>query len=219
MAVDIKFCGMTRAVDVGMATALGAQYVGVIFAGGPRHQSLESAQRVFSTAPPNVKRVAVVANQTPDEIGKLVRALGLHVIQLHADPAPERVSDVRAATGVETWAVLRVAGAAVPASFEAVGEVADAIVLDPKVPGGLGGTGVALPWLELSAALAARRGDIRVVLAGGLRPENVSEAIVAIDPDVVDVSSGIESAPGLKDHERMRAFRDAVQRAGVSNER
>jgi phosphoribosylanthranilate isomerase len=200
-----------------MAAALGAQYVGVIFAGGPRHQSVESAMRILDAAPATLKRVGVVSGQTVDEIANLVRVLGLHAVQLHADPGPRRVRDVRAAIGVDTWAVLRLAGATLPATFAEVAAAADAIVLDARVPSGLGGSGIALPWLDLARMLTTRRGQPRIVLAGGLRPENVGEAIAVLEPDVVDVSSGIESAPGIKDHERMRAFRDAVQRAGVRN--
>lgn len=202
-----------------MAAALGAQYVGVIFAGGPRHQSVESAMRILDAAPATLKRVGVVSGQTVDEIANLVRVLGLHAVQLHADPGPRRVRDVRAAIGVDTWAVLRLAGATLPATFAEVAAAADAIVLDARVPSGLGGSGIALPWLDLARTLLTRRGQPRIVLAGGLRPENVGEAIAVLEPDVVDVSSGIESAPGIKDHERMRAFRDAVQRAGVRNGR
>ena len=204
---------MTRAVDVAEATALGADYVGVIFAGGPRHQSVESAAGVVGAAPPAVKRVGVVSTQTIDEIVDLVRVLGLHAVQLHADPASSRIRDVKAATGVEVWPVMRLSGATLPATFRQVAAVADAIVLDARAPNGLGGSGVRLAWSELAVALRAERGQTRLVLAGGLRAENVGDAIASIQPDIVDVSSGIESAPGIKDHERMRAFRDAVKRA------
>jgi len=114
---------------------------------------------------------------------------------------------------------MRLSGATLPATFRDVAAVADAIVLDAYAPNGLGGSGVKLPWAKLALALKAERGQTRLVLAGGLQAENVAEAIAAIQPDIVDVSSGIESAHGIKDHERMRAFRDAVQRAGVRNGR
>lgn len=219
MRPELKFCGMTRAADVAEAAALGAQYVGVIFAGGPRHQSVESAKRVLSAAPATLKRVGVVSQQTVAEIEDLIGTLGLHAVQLHADPDERRVRDVRSATGVETWAVLRLSAAALPATFREVAAAADAVVLDAGAPGGLGGTGVALPWLELGLTLKALRGRTRIVLAGGLRPENVGEAIAALEPDTVDVSSGVESSPGIKDHQRLRAFRDAVLRAGVTDGR
>lgn len=213
--VELKFCGMTRAADVAEAAALGAQYVGVIFAGGPRHQSLESAKRILGDAPPVLKRVGVVSSQPVDEIADLVRELGLHTVQLHADPDPMRIRDVKVATGVEVWAVLRLSGGTLPATFRETAARADGIVLDAHAPSGLGGSGVTLPWSDLAQALAAERCQTTLVLAGGLRAENVSEAIVAVEPDIVDVSSSIESAPGIKDHERMRAFRDAVQHASL----
>jgi phosphoribosylanthranilate isomerase len=213
---EIKFCGITRPEDAAAAASFGARYVGVIFAGGPRHQSIESATRILANVPRSVKRVGVVADQSIDEIVALVRALSLDVVQLHADPSPERVRDVRAAVGVDAWAVMRIAGSQLPPAFEAVAREANAVVLDARTPGGLGGTGVALPWSDLADEVTRWRDHLSVVLAGGLRPENVTEAVTAMEPDIVDVSSGVESAPGIKDHERMRAFRDAVHRPGVT---
>ena len=210
---------MTRAADVAEAAALGAQYVGVIFAGGPRHQSVDDARRLLGAATPALSRVGVVSSQTVDEIVTLVRALELDVVQLHADPDPQRVRDVRAATGVDTWAVMRLAGSTLPPGFREVAAVADAIVLDARSPSGLGGSGIALPWLELARRLPVRRVRPRIVLAGGLGPDNVGEAIDIIEPDVVDVSSGIELSPGIKDHARMRAFRDAVRSTRMQEKR
>jgi phosphoribosylanthranilate isomerase len=210
---------MTRAEDIAEAAALGAQYVGVIFAGGPRHQTPDGATRILALTGDSVKRVGVVSEQTPAEIAELVRALSLDVVQLHADPDAARIQAVQKATGVDVWAVLRIAGSTLPASFQEVADSADAIVLDARSTTGFGGTGKTLPWADLARALDPWREQVDIVLAGGLRPENVGEAIALIDPDVVDVSSGVESAPGIKDHIRMRAFRDAVQRAGVSGRR
>jgi len=111
----------------------------------------------------------------------------------------------------EVWPVLRLADGTLPPTAPALFEVADAIVLDAYVPGKLGGTGVTLPWRRLADELAPVRGRARLVLAGGLRPDNVGEANRLLRPEVVDVSSGVETAPGIKDHARMRAFRDAVR--------
>ena len=212
---EIKFCGMTRAEDIGVAASLGASYIGVIFAGGPRHLTADSAQRVLAASPPPPKRVAVVGEQTEAEIAGLVKTLHLDVIQLHANPSVERIENVRATTMAEIWAVIQLAGDALPANAGDVANAADGIVLDAHVPGGLGGSGVTLPWTSLARALAGVRSRCRIILAGGLKPENVATAITALEPDVVDVSSGVESAPGIKDHVRMRAFRDAVAGAGV----
>ena len=214
MPPEIKFCGMTSATDVAQAAALGAHYVGVIFAGGPRHQTPDGATRVFGGTAPPPKRVAVVAEQTLDEVVELVRDLSIDIVQLHSDPSVQRLNDVRSATGAEAWAVMRLEGSKLPADFAAIANAADAVVLDARVASGLGGSGVTLRWSELASDLSAARGTTRIVLAGGLKPENVAQAIAAINPDIVDVSSGVESAPGIKDHRKMRAFRDAVQRVG-----
>jgi phosphoribosylanthranilate isomerase len=213
--VEIKFCGMTRGEDVAYAAGLGVAYVGAIFAGGPRHQTVDGAQRVFGASVPPPKRVGVVAEQTPIEIAGMVHALRLHAVQLHANPSVERIDQVRSATAAKIWAVLQIPGDELPANAADVADAVDAIVLDARVPGGLGGSGVTLPWTQLARSLDKVRGRCRIILAGGLRPENVATAIAAIEPDVVDVSSGVESAPGIKDHGRMRAFIEAVATVGV----
>ena len=92
----------------------------------------------------------------------------------------------------------------------------DGLLLDAFSPSGLGGTGVSFGWSAVADELRMIRGEKPIILAGGLRPENVGEAIAALGPDIVDVSSGVERAPGIKDHERMRAFRDAVMHASIS---
>jgi phosphoribosylanthranilate isomerase len=208
---------MSRAEDVAFAAGLGADYVGIIFAGGPRHQTADGAVRVFGGTAPPPKRVGVVGQQTPAEIAGIVKSLALEVVQLHANPAVQRIEEVRAVTSASIWAVLTLPGDELPAGVEDIAAAADAIVLDARTSSGLGGTGVTLPWTQLSRSLGKVRGKCRIVLAGGLKPENVSTAIIALEPDVVDVSSGVESAPGIKDHGRMRAFRDAV--AGVGAKR
>jgi phosphoribosylanthranilate isomerase len=213
--VEVKFCGMTRGEDVAFAAGLGAAYVGAIFAGGPRHQTVDGAQRVFGAAVPPPLRVGVVAGQTPIEIAGIVNTLRLHAVQLHANPTVERVQQVRKTITAKVWAVIQIAGDELPGDVSDIAAHADAIVLDARVPGGLGGSGVTLPWTELARSLAKVRGQCRIVLAGGLKPENVATAIAAMEPDVVDVSSGVESTPGIKDHSRMRAFIEAVAGVGA----
>ena len=213
--VEVKFCGMTRGEDVTFAAALGAAYVGAIFAGGPRHQTLDGAQRVFGAAFPPPQRVGVVAEQTPVDIAGIVNTLRLHAVQLHANPSVERIQQVRKTVTAKVWAVLQIAGDELPPDVSDIAANADAIVLDARVPGGLGGSGVTLPWTQLARSLTKVRGQCRIVLAGGLKPENVANAIAAIEPDVVDVSSGVESSPGIKDHSRMRAFIEAVAGVGA----
>lgn len=216
MPVEIKFCGLTRSVDAQQAVALGAAYVGVIFAGGPRMLTPEAAQEVLANVPDHVRRVGVFADQSATEIARIAKHLELDVVQLHGAWAPDTVAAVRRRFAGEIWRVIRVETNGLPADLTANGVGADAILLDAHVRGStLGGTGVALPWAELASDVGGLRGRVKIVLAGGLRAENVVLAIAALCPDVVDVSSGVEGSPGVKDHERMRAFRDAVTHAST----
>lgn len=210
MRPDIKFCGLMREADAAMAASLGARYVGAIFAGGPRELTATRARDVLSAAGTEVQRVGVFATSNVDQIRPIADAAGLHVIQLHSDPTIADITAVQAATGLVVWAVVRIADGAVPSSVKPLFSVANAVVLDAKVDGRLGGTGVALPWAAIAKTLGATRRDGMMVLAGGLTPANVTKAIDALEPSVVDVSSGVESSPGIKDHEKMRAFAEAV---------
>lgn len=212
--VEIKCCGMTRPEDVAFASSKGASYVGVIFAGGPRNLDAHRAAAVFEAAGEGVRRVGVFAADYAARIPEVLAVTDLEVVQLHADPTAEMVKRVRSVFEGEIWAAVRVPGSVIPGHARALLETADGVLLDPKVEGTLGGTGVALDWAALAPGIDASRGArARIVLAGGLTHENVAVAIAATRPDVVDVSSGIESAPGIKDHERISAFFDAVRRS------
>ena len=148
-----------------------------------------------------------------DEVNLIVAdalTAGVEVIQLHGDPRAADVRAMRTRFGGRVWAVVRADGSVLPEWTEELFHEADAVLLDARVKGKLGGTGVALEWGALADSVAALRGRTPVVLAGGLKPENVAEAVRVLAPDVVDVSSGVESKPGIKDHARMRAFFDAA---------
>jgi phosphoribosylanthranilate isomerase len=215
VATEIKFCGMTRPSDASHAASLGAAYVGAIFAGGPRMIAPEQAASVFATLPAALRRVGVFASQDAEEIARIVRIASLDIVQLHGESNVERIEAVRARTGAEIWSVVRVEGTRLPDGIEEIALASDGLLLDAHVAGMLGGTGVTLPWGELAGAIDSLRSDTRFILAGGLTSENVSQAIAALSPDVVDVSSGVEDGPGLKNHDRMRAFRDAVAHASI----
>ena len=211
MAPELKFCGLTRPEDAAAAAQLGAAHAGVIFAGGPRLLSMQRASEVLTGLPPTMGRVGVFADQDAGAVAAHAAAAGLTVAQLHAPRTPREIAELRAETGLSVWAVLRVAGGALPTDYGALVDAADAIVVDALVPGQLGGTGVAVDWEALARALERCGRPRRLVLAGGLRPENVARAVAIVAPDVVDVSSGVEHAPGVKDHARMRAFAAAVR--------
>ncbi len=136
---------------------------------------------------------------------------GAEIIQLHGDPRAADVRAVRKRFDGQIWAVARADGSVLPEWTEELFREADAVLLDAHVKGRLGGTGVALQWGALADSVSALRGTTPVVLAGGLKPENVAEAVRLLRPDVVDVSSGVESSPGIKDHAKMRAFFEAAQ--------
>lgn len=213
--VEVKFCGLTRAEDAALAVELGASYCGVIFAGGPRLLSVDRAREVL--APVNgtpTKRVGVFGSQSVTEALEIADKLSLDVLQFADGVAHVRRIGLRERFSGALWQVAHTdpsSGVAVqdPASWLVNG--ADAVVLDAAVAGQLGGTGVALDWAALAPEMHRLRAHGRVVLAGGLRPENVARAIALATPDVVDVSSGVESSPGKKDPERMRAFARAVR--------
>ncbi|HEU4642002.1 MAG TPA: phosphoribosylanthranilate isomerase [Gemmatimonadaceae bacterium] len=210
--VEIKFCGLTRPDDAGQVAALGGSYAGVIFAGGPRHLDAPRAAEVLAAVDRPVRRVGVFAAHPPDEIARIVEVARLDIVQLHGDPTPEHADRVHAVTGALVWTVVRI-GSALPPALAELDGVAEAIVVDALVQGRLGGTGTAFDWSVLPPEARPRRS--RLVAAGGLSAETVGAAISALTPHVVDVSSGVERAPGLKDHERMRAFADAVRRHTV----
>jgi phosphoribosylanthranilate isomerase len=216
VTTEIKFCGLTRPEDATFAASVGASYAGVIFAGGPRMLTLERAKDVLAGVPADVRRVGVFADQPEDEIGEIAHSLGLTVVQLHGSSDLKRVEAVRSGFGKQVWAVVRIAGSSLPGYVNELANVSDGLLLDALVAGQLGGTGQTIPWGQLGESLADIRAKTRIILAGGLRPENVAQAIADLSPDIVDVSSGVESAPGIKDHGRMRAFRDAVTHAMIS---
>jgi phosphoribosylanthranilate isomerase len=197
---------MIRPQDAALAGEIGATYVGVVFADGPRRVTPMRGRAILDAAGPRVKRVGVFGTNSPDEIAAASDEARLDVVQLHADPTTADVRAIREKFSGEVWAAIRIARAHIPTDAEMLFETADAIVLDARSEKRLGGTGKALPWNDLAVDLARDRGSSAVVLAGGLSPYNVVSAIRTLAPDVVDVSSGVESAPGVKDPWLMREF-------------
>jgi phosphoribosylanthranilate isomerase len=208
---DVKFCGLTRSDDAREAVRIGASFLGVIFAGGPRTLTGEAARNILRDAPRSARRVGVFGAASPADIAELTALAGLDIVQLHADPDAELVRSVRRAAGRPVWAAVRIRGDVIPESASSLFAEADGVVLDARSDHVLGGTGQTLEWANLAARLAPLRGRAKLVLAGGLTAANVAEAVAALGPDIVDVSSGVESAPGIKDHQLMRAFIGAAR--------
>ncbi len=213
---DVKFCGLTRAEDARVAASLGAAYVGVVFAGGPRRLDAATARTVLDGAAGRgtARRVGVFGTQSEDEIVQLAQAVRLDVMQLHDDASAALVSALRTRFAGQIWRVVRVRDDAMDDALRVAADGVDAVLVETMVPGALGGTGATVDWETLASALERVGRPRRLILAGGLRAENVERAVGLVAPDVVDVSSGVESATGIKDHAMMRAFAEAAARGG-----
>lgn len=204
-----------RHEDALHAESLGAAYLGVIFAPSARRVTLEQAQRVLGERTAHSpKRVGVFAEVTEDEIVRACEALALDVVQLHGASVAHAFDSLQSRLQLQFWNVLHVGVDGITAAVARADTMrGDATLLDAHVDGMLGGTGTSFDWGAARAGIDTLRSRGPIILAGGLRPENVARAISLVAPNVVDVSSGVEVSPGIKDHVRMRAFRDQVRAA------
>ena len=196
----IKICGITRLEDAQAAAALGASYIGfVLWPGSPRAATLETVSRIVPALPHSVTSVGVFVDPSAEDV-KAAEATGIRMAQIHSEtPAFLR--------GV-TIPVVRAVHLAVERDDGVEPDIADELVLlDAHDPVKRGGTGKTIDWRR-AARIARTR---RVILAGGLTPDNVSQAIKAVRPFAVDVSSGVEKRPGIKDHSLMERFIAAVK--------
>ena len=210
MDVEAKICGLTRPADAAFAVERGAWRLGVIFAGGPRLVSIAQAGEIVSAAA-GVPVLGVFGRRTIDSMLETLAATGLAGAQLHGSFDAQAASELRA-RGFEVWRVLGLSAATVPADVTAASVGVDALLVEAAAPGGSGGRGVVIPTDQARSARRAAS-TVPFVLAGGLTAESVAAAISAIRPDAVDVSSGIESSPGIKDHSRLARFLENVRAA------
>jgi len=216
----IKVCGLTRAEDVRLAAELGAWALGFVLTESPRRvDAPRAAELIAALAPgdpaarrdgenaaPSPRTVLVVATEPAEWIAEALDASGAEGVQLSAGAEGATVAEVRAAAARLRRRPLVIAAADTPDA-----RLADFVLLDARTPGAYGGTGETLDWEALAADPDTP--DAGLVLAGGLRPANVAEAIRALRPGVVDVSSGVEAGPGRKDHAALRDFFAAVEHA------
>lgn len=203
----IKVCGITNASDAAAAVAAGADAIGVIFAPSPRQVTLAQAAAALAGVPPLVARVGVFVDATPEEISVAVEACGLTAVQFSGTETP---AACRAASRPVIKA-LRVGTDFGSESMEPYRGYAAALLLDTYVTGKAGGTSQTFDWQRAGEY----PGWASVFVAGGLNPSNVSACIAALRPYAVDVSSGVEARPGIKDHDKVRAFCAAVRAADM----
>ena len=202
MRTRIKMCGITRLEDALTCVEAGVDALGFNFwSGSKRHVTLAQAEEIARVLPPEVMRVGVFVRAAPAEVRATVTAVGLGAVQLHGDEDPAEYATV----GAPLWQVLRIESA-LP---EAASAHASEVLLDAKVEG-FGGGGRAFDW---SLARGAGRYGVPFWLAGGLTPANVGEAVRKAQPPGVDVASGVESRPRMKDPALVRAFVAAVRAA------
>ncbi|MCU9848908.1 phosphoribosylanthranilate isomerase [Defluviimonas sp. WL0024] len=211
--IRVKICGLRDKAHVEAAVTAGAAYLGfVFFAKSPRHLEIADAARLALDVPPGVAKVALTVNATDAELDAITGAVPLDMLQLHGTESPDRVAEVRARYGLPVMKAVGVAGPEDLAALDAYGRVADQLLVDAKPPKGAalpGGNGLAFDW----RLVAKKYWPCPWMLAGGLTPLNVAEAIRLTGARQVDVSSGVESAPGVKDAELIRAFIAAARGA------
>jgi len=212
----MKFCGLMNPVDAAHAASLGATYGGVILTESKRRVEAAKARNVFDGAP-SLKRVGVVGNEAISKILHLAEEIELDVLQLHGSFSNEDCAQIRQEFEGELWGVIGIdeKTSRVPETWKLIADSVDALLLDTSIHGKSGGTGQAFDWNGVRDQTTLISREIPIVLAGGLNPDNVANAIATLGPAVVDVSSGVETRPGEKSHEKMSAFARAVSSASI----
>lgn len=207
VSIRVKICGITRLEDALVAVEAGADALGFVFVPGtPRFVTAETAASILGALPPFVTTVGLFVDAAPEFIDTHLRISRVQMAQLHGDESPQAAASLR--ERVRVIKAFRVRGPETIALLDTFRDSADAYLLDAFVPGAHGGTGARFDWdLAIQARFAARP----LVLAGGLKPENVAEAVTRVRPAAVDVSSGVESSPGRKDPAKIRDFIQAAK--------
>jgi phosphoribosylanthranilate isomerase len=207
---EVKVCGLMRHEDAAVAADAGARWLGVILAPGFRRSVTADDARIILQSFP-VRRVGVFVDAHELILRSVAEKAGVDVLQLHGDESPDFAFRMREA-GWEVWKAVRARDADdfSAAAARYAGSV-DALLVDGYTPDTHGGAGVRFDWHAVAARLGELPSGMRLVAAGGLRPENVADAVRILRPHAVDVSSGVESMPGRKDPQAVREFVRAVQ--------
>lgn len=209
--ISVKICGITSPLAMEQAAEAGARYTGLVFfEKSPRNVTIEQARVIALAAPIGVAKVALTVNADDAFLESMLDQVAIDMIQLHGKETPERVADVKAKFGLPVMKAIGVATQDDLAQLEVYAKVADQILVDAKPPKGAdlpGGNGLAFDW----NLLAGRRWTLPWMLAGGLTPQTAKLAIDMTGARQLDVSSGVETSPGVKDVAKMRAFVQAAQ--------
>lgn len=212
----VKICGLMRRGDAIAAAEAGATYGGVILAPGrSRSMDLAGAADLFQNV--SLRRVGVFVDEEPERVRRAIDRVGLDVVQLHGDELPEAAAALRKPGGPTIWKALRPRSA--DEFLEGVARftgAVDGILLDGWSADAHGGTGASFSWEGVAPHLSAVPDDVDLIVAGGLTPGNVARAAGLLRPRVVDVSSGVESRVGEKDHRLIRAFVNAAADPALS---
>ncbi|KPN63829.1 N-(5'-phosphoribosyl)anthranilate isomerase [Aliiroseovarius crassostreae] len=202
----MKICGLKTPETVQAACAAGARYIGFnFFQKSPRSVSIDQAASLMLDMPIGVAKVALVVDMTDDEIAQIVDGTTTEILQLHGSETPERVAEVKARFGLPVMKAIGIAGPEDVGEIDRYAPVADQLLIDAKAPKGAdlpGGNGISFDW----RLVQRKYWPCPWMLAGGLNPDNVAEAMRLTGAKQVDVASGVESAPGVKDPDLMRAF-------------
>lgn len=208
MSVWIKICANTSLEDALLAADAGADAVGFVFAPSPRRVTAAEVAAIAPRLPADIEKIGVFVDASFEEIAAAVRQCGLTGVQLHAEIEAQTVANLRAAFG-PVLKILRVVHfgpqALAQAKTYAADPNVDGVLVDSRTATAVGGTGISFDWNEAARTLFAD-GKLKLIAAGGLKPENVGEAIRLLRPWGVDVASGVEAAPGRKDPERVETF-------------
>ena len=204
--VNVKICGLTTVEAVQDTVAAGADYIGLVFfPKSPRNLDFDTAQRLAQQVPSHVKTVALMVNPSDDFLRELLEHVDVDILQLQGSESAERVREIKELSGKPVIKALGVSSQDDLATLDSYKGLADQILLDAKAPKDAdrpGGNGASFDWSLLTDTSI----DVPWMLAGGLTIENVKEAITVSHARQVDVSSAVESAPGVKDKEKVRAF-------------
>ncbi|MCH1386840.1 MAG: phosphoribosylanthranilate isomerase [Rhodobacteraceae bacterium] len=204
--VSVKICGLANVDDVRACADAGANYMGLVFfEKSPRNITIPAARELALAAPLGLAKVALVVNPSDAELDAITGTVPLDMLQLHGRETPERVTEVKARYGLPVMKAVGIADGDDLPKLESYFGVADQILVDAKPPKGgelPGGNGLSFDW----RLIAGRRWPCPWMLAGGLTPENVAEAVKMTGAKQVDVSSGVEDAPGQKNAELIQKF-------------